>query len=122
MDNYDTYVIALLNGTKEGKLQWKLDSNESSRYQAYCLLKGDQRLTIVKYDIAEYDILGSEIINSHCRLTLYGGMGEVIGDIVEDDLSNESYLWRLYRVVERQVNKFDSSIEGFVEGLNRYEF
>ncbi|SDH59893.1 hypothetical protein SAMN05421493_10285 [Pseudobutyrivibrio sp. 49] len=121
VNNNDRYVIALINGTKEKKLKWERDSQIDYVYPAYCIYNGDQKLVLVKYDTREYDIGGEEYLDYHCRITIIGANSTQLGVIIEDDLNDKGNLWRLYRLVERQVNKFDESIDGFIEGLNRFE-
>lgn len=118
MDN-DKFVIKLIEGTKDNKLEWKpaLSKKLYSIFQPFYLQKGDKKLVLEKYTVTDYDGYGDEIQTANCSLSICDDKFDKLSEIYEDDLKKSNNMWRLYRLAERQANNVDEIMESFVEGI-----
>lgn len=116
MDN-DVFVKKLIVGTKNQELVWKIDQKVFSSTTFY-LEKGSTILVLVKYFEQEFDAWGTEIEIPYCAINICDFNRNIKHQVLEGDLTEQSELFRLYRLVERQVNNVDSIMEEFVEGID----
>ncbi|MDU0323190.1 hypothetical protein RWZ02_10915 [Clostridium butyricum] len=119
MDN-NRFINKLIAGTKSSQLKWeRVDSKKlSSTYPLFYFQKEDKRLLLEKYTTIEYDSFGEEVKSAKCLLSICDNNFNKLTEIYEDDLRRSGDLWRLYRIVERQVNNVDDIMESFVKDID----
>lgn len=118
--NYDEFVVKLINGTKSNDISWRRCRSKrfSHNYLAYETQKGENILVIQKIQYSAENEYGDSYIADAAVITICSTSYDILSEIYEADLLNESYLLRLYRIVQRQANNVDNILGNFVEGID----
>ena len=118
--NLDEFVIKLINGTKSGSIKWNGCSNKRfiHYYPVYETRKGSNILVISKLQYQGTDFYGDEYEAFAAEISICSSNYDVLSEINESDLQNESNLLRLYRIVERQANNVNDILKDFVDGID----
>lgn len=118
--NYDEFVVKLINGSKSNSICWNRCKSKKfpHYYPAYETQKGANILVIQKLQYSTEDPYGDSYTTIGAIISICSTNYEILSEIYESDLKNESNLLRLYRIVERQANKVDDILGNFVEGID----
>ncbi|MCL2187522.1 MAG: hypothetical protein FWC16_06720 [Defluviitaleaceae bacterium] len=118
--NYDEFILKLIEGTKSKKIHWEILKNSRNSpfedYQVFHTQNGDNSLVLRKYDT--FADIYEEVITIEANITILNENEKILSEIREDDLNKKENLMRLYRIVERSVNKVDDILASFVDGIN----
>ncbi len=118
--NYDEFVVKLINGTKSKNICWKRCTSKKFPhfYPAYETRKGENILVIQKLQYNTEDPYGDSYTTIGVEISICSNTYEILSDIYESDLQNESNLLRLYRIIERQANNVDDILGNFVRDID----
>lgn len=118
--NFDEFVVKLINGTKSNAITWNRCSSKRfpHYYPIYETKKGDNILVIQKIQYSDIDPYGDSYTTTAGVISVCSISYEILTEICESDLKNQSNLLRLYRIVERQANNVNDILGGFVEGID----
>lgn len=118
--NYDEFIIKLINGTKSNSISWQRCTSKRfpHYYPAYESQKGDNILVIQKLQYSNENPYGESYTSTAAEISICAKNYEILSEIYESDLQNESNLLRLYRIIERQANNVESILGNFVEDIN----
>lgn len=118
--NYDEFVVKLINGTKSNDINWRRCKSKRfpHYYPAYETQKGVNILVVQKIQYSAENDYGDSYTSTAAEISICSINYEILSEIYESDLQNESNLLRLYRIVERQANNVDDILGNFVEGID----
>lgn len=118
--NYDEFIVKLINGTKSNNINWKRCQSRKfpHYYPAYETKKGENILVVQKLQYNSEDPYGDSYTTIGAEISICSINYEILSEIYESDLQNESNLLRLYRIVERQANNVNDILNNFVEGID----
>lgn len=118
--NYDEFVIKLINGTKSNNFKWNRCTSKRfpHYYPLYETKKGDNILVLKKLQYSDSDPYGDTYNTIAAEISICNNNYDILSDIYESDLQNESNLLRLYRIVERQANNVDAILGDFVSEID----
>lgn len=118
--NYDEFITKLINGTKANIISWTRCTSKRfpHAYPAYETRKGDNILVVQKLQYTDLDPYGDSYSTTAAEISICSLNYEILSEIYESDLQNESNLLRLYRIVERQANNVDKILGDFIDGID----
>ena len=118
--SYDDFINNLIEATKNNKVEWERSKIDGifTGYPEFLTANNQNILVIRKFEYKEEGAYGDIYITLAAELLIYSQRKELLSEIKEEDLDMSSNLLRLYRIVERKVNKVEEILENFITGID----
>jgi hypothetical protein len=135
MSKEEKFVKALYQGTTEGNISWReVDKkwyknyfNDPGEYveAAYFYESGENKNKIVVFKSKSYltDEFGESLEQSNVHVVFTKSFSyEQAYKISDVELEDQSILWTLFKIIQRQASKADDVMDNIIDQFYKFEF